>query len=103
MSKQVLTTYLLLILAILSVIVHNFFYAFFQVEEAVFFNLALLLILGFVVSIVYNFIVYTKRGKPKDLWKLGWLGLFGLLGLIPGFGFGFLGFFGFFGFLGQKK
>lgn len=103
MSKQVLTTYLLLSLAVVSMIIHNLFYAFFATEEFIFLGLTLLFLVGFTVSVVVNVVTYAKKKEPKDLWKLGWLGFFGILGIIPGFSFGLLGFFGFFGFLGQQK
>lgn len=102
MSKQVKLSYLLFVLAIIFSILHNLIYALFKFEEPVFFILVLLSFLGFFVSIIYNLITYITKGKPKDLWKLGWLGLFGLVGLIPGFRCGLFGFFGFFGFFGAK-
>ena len=96
--------YLLFGLSILSVILHNAFYAFFKTEEAAFFILTFVFAIAFVVSVIYSTISYFRKGEPKDLWKLGFLGLLGLLGLVatPGF-YGFFGFFGFFGAKGWKR
>lgn len=103
MEKQTRITYLLLGLAVLLSVLHNLVYALFGVEEPVFFSLTLLSFLGFLVSIGYNIFTYIRRGKPKDLWKVGWLGLLGLVGLLPNFGSGFYGLYGFFAFFGLKK
>ena len=102
MEKQTKITYLLFWSAILSTILHNIISGFLGVEEPVFFILFFVLALGFVISVIYNTILYIIKGRPKDLWKLGWLGLFGLIGLLPNFGSGFYGFFGFFAFWGMK-
>jgi len=59
--------------------------------------------LAFAGSLFYNVFTYKTKGKPKDIWRLGWIGLLGLLGLLPGFGPGFFGLYGFFGFFGIKK
>jgi Mn2+/Fe2+ NRAMP family transporter len=98
MEKQTKISYILVGLSILSVVLHNAFYGFFKIEEAVFFILTFVFAISFVVSVIYSTISYFKKGKPKDLWKLGFLGLLGLLGLVatPGF-YGFFGFFGSFG------
>lgn len=103
MSQQIKITYIFFGLAILSSILHNLIYGIFKLEEPVFFMLAILAFLAFVVAVIYNLIRYLIKGQPKDLWKLAFLGLFGLIGLIPNFGPGFYGFFGFFGFFGAKK
>jgi len=103
MGKQTKISFLLLGLAVLSAVLHNAVFGLFGVEEPVFFSLTLLLFLGFLVSLSYNIITYIRKGKPKDLWKLGWLGLLGLVGLLPGFGPGFYGLYGFFGFFGLRK
>jgi hypothetical protein len=103
MEKQTKTTYLLLVGGVVASIIHNLIYGAFLVEEPVFFFLALILFLAFVVSVFYNFFTYKTQGKPKDLWKLGWLGLLGLIGFLPNFGPGFYGLYGFFGFFGLKK
>lgn len=103
MSKPVKITYILFGLAVLSAILHNLIYGIFQLEEPVFFMLAILSFLAFIVALVYNLVLYLTKGKPKDVWKLAFLGLFGLIGLIPNFGPGFYGFFGLFGFFGAKK
>ena len=97
MEKQTQLPFWLFGTAILAVVFHNFFSAAFQMEEGIFFSLALLLILAFVVSVVYVVTNFVRTGKPKDLWKLGWLGIFGLLGIFTPNLYGFFGFFGFFG------
>jgi len=103
MEKQTKLSYYLLASSIISSVLHNVVYGLFGVEEAIFFSLTLLLALAFIISIFYNIFTYIKNGKPKDLWKLGWLGLLGLIGFLPNFGPGFYGFYGFFGFFGLKK
>jgi len=103
MDKQIETTYALFGLTILSVVLHNLISAIFASEEVILFLLTFGFLAGFVFSLLYNILSYSKKGKPKDLWKLGWLGLIGLLGLLPNFSIGFYGFFGFFGFFGIKK
>jgi len=102
MEKQTKITYLFFGLAILSSVLHNAVFAIFKFEEPVFFFLSLISILCFILSIIYNTFTYIRKGKPEDLWKLGWLGLFGLIGLLPNFGLGFYGLFGFYGFFGAK-
>jgi len=102
MKKETKITYILFGLAVLSVILHNAFYGIFKIEEAVFFTLASIFLLGFVISAIYDVILVLRKKGPDDIWKLGFLGIFGLLGLIPGFSPGFYGFFGFFGFFGAK-
>ena len=96
--NSVKAVYSFFVLTIASIVLHNLISARSGVEEAVFFILALLFLAGFVVSIFYSAISYSRKREPKDLWKLGFLGLFGLVGLVasPGL-FGFFGFFGFFG------
>lgn len=103
MQKQTKISYWLFGLSILSAILHNAIYGVLEVEEPVFIILTLVLALGFVVSVVYNIITYKTKGRPKDLWRIGFIGLFGLIGLIPQFGPGFYGFFGFFGFFGLRR
>ena len=104
MEKQVKIIYILIGLTILSVILHNAFYGLFKIEEPVFFISTFIFAISFVVSVIYSTISYFKKGKPRDLWKLGFLGLLGLLGLVatPGL-YGFFGFFGFFGARSWKK
>jgi len=104
MEKQVKIIYILVGLSILSVILHNVIYGLFKTEEPVFFILTFVFTISFVVSVIYSTISYFKKGKPRDLWKLGFLGLLGLFGLvaIPGF-YGFFAFFGFFGARSWKK
>lgn len=101
MEKQTKITYILFGSAILSIILYNAIYGIFKIEEPVFFILALVFLLLFVISVIYNTISYIKKDEPKDLWKLGWIGLFGLLGLVGSPGL--YGFFGFFGFFGAKR
>lgn len=102
MEKQTKITYWTLAIAIFSAILHNLIFALTGIEEAVFFFLTLIAALGFAISVVYNIILHRTKGKPKDIWKLGFLGLVGLIGLIPKFT-GFFGFFGFFAFFGLRN
>ena len=52
---------ILLIVGIISVLIHNLFYAIFGFEEAVFFIIAVFLIpLYFLISVVYMFILKRK-------------------------------------------
>jgi len=94
MKWQTKLSYLFFLLTVLSILFHNVFFGFFEKEEVVFFFLTFLFLIGFVISVVYNLITYSKRGQPEDLWKLGWLGIFGLIGLFLNLNFGFFGFFG---------
>jgi len=103
MTKSTILSYLLFGLFIVSVFLHNAIYALFLIEEPVFFILSLFLFFIFLVLVFYNVTTYATTGKPKDLWKLGWIGLFGLIALVPGFSYGLFGFFGFFAFFGTKK
>lgn len=103
MEKQTKVTFWMIGGSIVSSIFHNFVYGAFGVEEPLFFLLGLGLFLGFLVSVVYNVFTYRTKGKPKDLWKLGWLGLLGLLGALPGFTKGFFAFYAFFGFYGLER
>jgi len=109
-EKQTLLPFWLIGSAIIASVIHNFMYALnvlygpaeiFGLSEAIFFIIALLLILGFFISIIYNVLNYLNKGEPKDIWKLGWLGLLGLLGIVAAPGM--FGFFGFFAFFGLKK
>ena len=102
MEKHTKITYILFIITIVSAIIHNVFYGIFKFEEPLFFTLTIAGALAFAGSVVYNIILHRTKGKPKDIWKLGFLGLVGLLGLIPGFT-GFFGFFGFFAFFGLRN
>lgn len=103
MEKQTKISFGLLALSIVLAVLHNALYGLIGIEEPVFFSLTLLLALAFVISLAYNIFTYSQKGKPKDLWKIGWLGLLGLIGLLPRFGPGFYGLYGFFGFFGLKK
>lgn len=102
MEKQTKTTFYLLGSAVFAVLFHNLIYELFGVEEPVFFSLALLLALVFVVSVAADVYSYLNKGKPKDIWKLGWLGLLGLFGAITG-NLAFTAFYVFFAFFGFKK
>ncbi len=66
MKKQTKITFILLGLTVLSTILHNVFYAIFEVEEPVFFILTLLFALGFVVSVFWSLILMLRKKKPKD-------------------------------------
>lgn len=103
MEKQTKLPFIFIISTIISSILHNFIYGLFGIEEPVFFFLTLVLLSAFIISTVYNVFTYIRYGKPKDIWKLGWLGLFGLIGLIPTFGPGLYAFFGFYAFFGLKR
>lgn len=103
MEKQTQIPYLLFGLAIITAILHNYLSAVLAFEEPFFFTITLLLILGFAVSVAYNIYTYATKGRPKDIWKLGWLGLVGLLGILPQFSVGLYGFYGFFAFFALKK
>lgn len=101
-EKQTGISYLLLVLALAAGFLHNAVYGLFLVEEPIFFSLTLLLALVFIISIGYNTYTHIRKGKPKDLWRLGWLGIMGLVGFLPSFGPGFFGLYGFFAFFGLK-
>ncbi len=103
MEKQTKITYLLLVGGVVGSIIHNLIYGSLGVEEPVFFFVSVFSFLAFFASIPFNLFTYKTKGKPKDLWKLGWLGILGLVGLLPNFGPGFYGLYGFFGFFGFKK
>lgn len=99
-EKETLMPFWLLGSAIIAAILHNLIFAFSGAEEVAFFILTLILILGFFISVILNTLLYVNQGRPKDIWKLGWLGLFGILGI---FAPGLFGFFGFFGYFGLKR
>jgi hypothetical protein len=81
---------LLIILWFASVILHNLIYAFFHMEEAVFFLLAIIVIpLYFLISLIYS-LVGVLRGKNKITLRLVISILIGLLG---GFVVNYLGYF----------
>lgn len=103
MEEQTKRSYQLLIAAIVFSFLHNAFYGLFGIEEPILFSLTLLLFLAFVLSVAYSIYTYKTKGKPKDLWQLGWLGLLGLIGFSPRFGPRFYGLYGFFGFFGLKE
>jgi len=98
MEKQTKITYLLAILLILAFIFQK---EVFKLENP--FILIFPFALGFVLSVIQNTFSYIKKGKPKDLWTLGFMAAFGFIGLLPGFSYGFFGFFGLVGFFGAKS
>jgi hypothetical protein len=98
MEKQTKITYLL---AILLVFVSIFQKEVFKLEEP--FILIFPFAFGFVLSVIQNTFSYFRKGKPKDLWKIGFIAFFGLIGLLPGFSYGFFGFFGLIGFFGARS
>lgn len=84
MEKRTKLLYALFGTAVLSAILHNVVSGVLGSEEAVLFTLTLLSGAAFVVLAVASAVSSVRSGKPKDLWKVGWLGLFGFVGLIPG-------------------
>ncbi|MFC1612323.1 hypothetical protein ACFL29_00535 [Patescibacteria group bacterium] len=102
MQKETKITYWLFGLSIFFVIFHNLLSGLIKAEEAVSFLWAIAFIAAFIISVIYNTTLYITKGKPVDIYKLGFLGLLGLIGLIPQFGPGLFGFFGFFGFFGAR-
>ena len=71
MEKGTKLTYLLLVTAILSSVLHNLVSACLGIEEPVFFFLTLIAAAAFLVSIPVNLYTYKTKGRPKDLWRLG--------------------------------
>jgi hypothetical protein len=102
-EKQTKISYILLAFYIVGTILHNLYFALTGVQEAPILVIAFLAGILFLLSLVYNVFTFMRKGKPKDLWKLGWIGFIGFLGMIPGFGFGFFGLYGFYGFFGFKN
>ncbi len=99
-EKETFLPFWLISTAIISVIIHNFFYALTGKEELTFFLLAIILIAAFCVSVIYNIITFLNKGEPKDIWKMGWLGILGVLAIfIPAM----ITFYGFFALFGLKK
>lgn len=96
-------TYLMFFMFLLFTFVHNLISAVLDYEEGVFFSLALVSGLAFIVSLVYTIFLYIKEDRMDELWKFGWLGLIGLSGFLPCFGPLYFGLYGFFGFFGLKK
>jgi len=103
LEKQTKISFLFLGLFILFSVLHNLTFGLTGLEEPVFFTLSLASFLAFALSLAYSSVTYARSGKPKDLWKLGFLGLLGIFGFFPRFGSGFFGLYGFFGFFGLKK
>ena len=77
MTKRILLCYVLIVLSAVSAILHHVLSSARNTEEAAFFVLTLVLTVGFVASVLYNTVSYIRKGKPDDLWKLGWIGLLG--------------------------
>ncbi len=102
MEKQTKITYILLGLSVFSVLFHNLIYTEFGVQEPVFFFVACVAALAFLVSVGGDLFLYSRKGRPKDIWKLGYIGLIGVLGGVTGV-LAFTAFFAFFAFFGFKK
>lgn len=96
-EKETFLPFWLLGSAVVSAIAHNAIFGIMQKEDAVFFLLSILLLLAFFASIIYVILLYLNHGKPKDIWKLGWLGVFGVLSIFAPIMTFFYAFFGFFG------
>ncbi len=102
-ERQTSLTFALAGLAMLSLLSHEFFSAHFNLRNPSLFPLAFLYIFAFPLMLIYDVYTYHHEGKPKDLWKIGFLGLFGILGALPRLEVSFYGFFGLFAFFGLKK
>jgi hypothetical protein len=61
MKKLIKKPILLFLLFIVFTILHNAFYAIFKFEEPVFFFLALLSALLFLISVIYNIIIFIRK------------------------------------------
>lgn len=66
MGKQIKISFLILILAVISAVLHNAVYGLFGFEEPVFFSLTLLLFLAFVVSLPYGIFTCVREKKSKE-------------------------------------
>jgi len=97
MLNRIEKIYILFFLGAISLLLATLFSVVF------FYGLALILLLGFTLLMVYSTMEYIISREPDDLWKIGFIGLFGLIGLIPFFSMGFFGFFGFFAYFGLKS
>lgn len=99
-EKETFLPFWLIATAVVSIIIHNLFYALTARMEMTFLLLSIILVAAFYVSVVYNIITYLNRKKPKDIWKMGWLGVLGILSIfIPAM----ITFYGFFALFGLKK
>jgi len=67
--------------ATISAIVYSLIYAFTGYREPTLFFLIFILLASFLLAVISDIITYLNQGKPKDLWKLGWLGVLGGLSL----------------------
>lgn len=103
MEKQTLITFVLLVLGAVSIILHNLLSVMLDKEEAISFFFGIILMSLFILSVFYNIWTLSRSGRPKDIWKLGYIAFLGLLGIIPNFNFGFFGFLGFLGFFTFKN
>lgn len=95
MEKQTKISYTLLALYIAAFIL--------SIYSEMFAVAALVLLVLFFLSLLFNVFMYLRTGKPKDVWKFGWIGFLGFLGFVPGLGVAFFGLYGFYGFFGFKK
>ena len=82
MEKQTKRTYCLFLAFIVFTLLHNFVSGLLEGEEAVFFLLAVLLFLLFMVSVVINLITFFSKEIPSDIWKLGFVGILGVSAFI---------------------
>ncbi|MBT3985190.1 hypothetical protein HOD38_00050 [archaeon] len=75
MSRQLRIIWLLFSISIISTVLHNFFYAIFKFEDAIFFILSILCFFILIGYLIYN--IYTKitKKQPKDLWIVGFVGI----------------------------
>lgn len=103
MTKRIKYLYFSFLSSLVSIIVHNLTSVFIGKEEWLFFCLAILFAVAFLVLLFYTTMEFIITKEPSDLWKAGFLGFFGLIGLIPGFGPSFFGFFCFFGLIGTRE
>lgn len=67
--------------AIIAAIIHTLIFTFTGYEEPTLFFLTFILIASFLIAVIYDITTFLNQGKPKDLWKLGWLGVLGSLSL----------------------
>ena len=79
MEKGTRISYIGILGFFVASILHNVMYAFgWTFLDVGFFLLSLILLLIGLLSLPINLIGYFMRGKPKDIWKLGWLGFLGI-------------------------
>ena len=102
MERQTRVSIVSFVLIFFFVILHNLVFAAFGFEDPVSFLLAVAALFTFFASVLYNTYTHLRRGKPKDLWKIGFIGFSGMLGFFAS-RTGLYGLFGFFGFFGMRK